>query len=264
MRAGVTVVDPATTWVDVDVELAPDVTLLPGTQLHGATRVGGGRGDRPGHHADRLRGRAAARSVVRTHGSARVIGAGATRRPVRLPAPGHACSARAARSARSSRPRTPRSATGAKVPHLSYVGDATIGEGSQHRRGHDLRQLRRRRQAPHRRSATTSGSAADNMFVAPVDDRRRRVHRRPARSSTRTSRRARSPSAAARQRNIEGWVARRAGRDAGGRGGARRAPRRRSADAPANGSAAPTTGQDRRGRDAAAMTGIKHDAARRT
>ena len=36
MRAGVTVVDPATTWVDVEVELAADVTLLPGTQLHGA------------------------------------------------------------------------------------------------------------------------------------------------------------------------------------------------------------------------------------
>ena len=34
MVAGVTVVDPATTWVDVDVELARDVTLLPGTQLH--------------------------------------------------------------------------------------------------------------------------------------------------------------------------------------------------------------------------------------
>src|SRR5690606_35839446 len=39
MREGVTVVDPATTWVDSTVELAPDVTLLPGTQLHGATVV---------------------------------------------------------------------------------------------------------------------------------------------------------------------------------------------------------------------------------
>ena len=39
MRAGVTVVDPATTWVDVDVELERDVTILPGTQLYGATVV---------------------------------------------------------------------------------------------------------------------------------------------------------------------------------------------------------------------------------
>jgi bifunctional UDP-N-acetylglucosamine pyrophosphorylase/glucosamine-1-phosphate N-acetyltransferase len=39
MRAGVTVVDPTSTFVDVSVELAADVTLLPGTQLHGATSV---------------------------------------------------------------------------------------------------------------------------------------------------------------------------------------------------------------------------------
>jgi bifunctional UDP-N-acetylglucosamine pyrophosphorylase/glucosamine-1-phosphate N-acetyltransferase len=42
MREGVTVVDPATTWVDADVDLAPDVTLLPGVQLHGATSVEAG------------------------------------------------------------------------------------------------------------------------------------------------------------------------------------------------------------------------------
>ena len=40
MREGVTVMDPATTWVDADVVLAPDVTILPGTQLLGATVVG--------------------------------------------------------------------------------------------------------------------------------------------------------------------------------------------------------------------------------
>jgi bifunctional UDP-N-acetylglucosamine pyrophosphorylase/glucosamine-1-phosphate N-acetyltransferase len=40
MKDGVTVVDPASTWVDVTVELARDVTLLPGVQLHGSTRVG--------------------------------------------------------------------------------------------------------------------------------------------------------------------------------------------------------------------------------
>jgi bifunctional UDP-N-acetylglucosamine pyrophosphorylase/glucosamine-1-phosphate N-acetyltransferase len=39
MRAGVTVVDPATTWIDADVHLAPDVTLHPSVYLHGATAV---------------------------------------------------------------------------------------------------------------------------------------------------------------------------------------------------------------------------------
>src|SRR5207342_3079287 len=39
MRDGVTVMDPATTWIDADVKLAEDVTLLPGVQLLGATVV---------------------------------------------------------------------------------------------------------------------------------------------------------------------------------------------------------------------------------
>ncbi len=42
MLNGVTVADPASTWVDVDVQIAPDVTLLPGTSLCGETRVGAG------------------------------------------------------------------------------------------------------------------------------------------------------------------------------------------------------------------------------
>lgn len=40
MRAGVTIVDPATTYIDAEVELGEDVTVLPGTHLLGRTRVG--------------------------------------------------------------------------------------------------------------------------------------------------------------------------------------------------------------------------------
>ena len=40
MRAGVTIVDPATTWIDVDVSIGQDATVLPGTQLLGATSIG--------------------------------------------------------------------------------------------------------------------------------------------------------------------------------------------------------------------------------
>ena len=40
MRAGVTIVDPATTWIDVDVSIGQDTTVLPGTQLLGATTIG--------------------------------------------------------------------------------------------------------------------------------------------------------------------------------------------------------------------------------
>ncbi|MCL3776822.1 MULTISPECIES: NTP transferase domain-containing protein [unclassified Actinomyces] len=49
MEEGVGVTDPATTWVDVDVELARDVTLEPGVVLHGRTRVG--EGARVGAHS---------------------------------------------------------------------------------------------------------------------------------------------------------------------------------------------------------------------
>src|SRR4051794_24986588 len=40
-RSGVTIVDPATTWIDVDVTIGRDTVIQPGTQLLGATRIGG-------------------------------------------------------------------------------------------------------------------------------------------------------------------------------------------------------------------------------
>ena len=57
MRDGVTVVDPATTWIDADVVLERDVTILPGrpaARRHGGRR---GRGRRPRLHAQGRRGR---------------------------------------------------------------------------------------------------------------------------------------------------------------------------------------------------------------
>ena len=57
---------------------------------------------------------------------------------------------------------------GSKVPHLSYIGDADIGRGLQHRRRLDHRQLRRPPASTGRRSATASRSASTPTFVAPV------------------------------------------------------------------------------------------------
>src|SRR6201992_3721308 len=48
MRAGVTIVDPATTWLDAEVTLAPDVQIGPGTQLEGRTTVASGASVGPG------------------------------------------------------------------------------------------------------------------------------------------------------------------------------------------------------------------------
>src|SRR5690606_10772439 len=68
MRSGVTVVDPATTWVDATVDLAQDVTLLPGTQLHGATSVAAGASVGPDTTLTDVEVGEGA-SVVRSHGT---------------------------------------------------------------------------------------------------------------------------------------------------------------------------------------------------
>ena len=65
---------------------------------------------------------------------------------------------------------------GAKVPHLSYIGDADVGAGIEPRGGHDHGQLRRPRQAPHEIGAGVR-TGVDTTLVAPVDGRRRRLHR---------------------------------------------------------------------------------------
>src|SRR5207253_10307798 len=67
--------DPATTWVDVDVVLAEDVTLLPGVQLLGATKVDEDAVIGPDCTLKDVEVGAGAK-VVRTHGELAVIGAG--------------------------------------------------------------------------------------------------------------------------------------------------------------------------------------------
>ena len=56
-RGGVTVIDPATTWIDVDVAVGRDTVIAPGSQLLGDTRVGTGCRIGPDHHAGRRPGR---------------------------------------------------------------------------------------------------------------------------------------------------------------------------------------------------------------
>jgi bifunctional UDP-N-acetylglucosamine pyrophosphorylase/glucosamine-1-phosphate N-acetyltransferase len=128
MRAGVTVLDPSTTWVDVGVELAPDVTLLPGTQLLGATRVAGGATVGPDTTlADCEIGPGA--EVIRTHGSGATIAAGASVGPFSFLRPGTVLGERGKIGAYVET-KNASIGTGSKVPHLSYVGDAEIGEHS--------------------------------------------------------------------------------------------------------------------------------------
>jgi len=126
MVAGVTVVDPATTWVDVDVELARDVTLLPGTQLHGATVVAEGATVGPDTTLTDVEVGPGA-TVVRTHGSLAVIGARATVGPFAYLRPGTVLG-EDGKIGTFVETKNAQIGAGSKVPHLSYVGDATIGE----------------------------------------------------------------------------------------------------------------------------------------
>jgi bifunctional UDP-N-acetylglucosamine pyrophosphorylase/glucosamine-1-phosphate N-acetyltransferase len=128
MRAGVTVLDPATTWVDVGVRLGRDVTLLPGTQLHGATLVEDGATVGPDTTLDDVLVRAGA-TVVRTHGRRAEIGPGASVGPFSFLRPGTRLGADGKIGAYVET-KNAVIGEGSKVPHLSYVGDAEIGDGA--------------------------------------------------------------------------------------------------------------------------------------
>jgi bifunctional UDP-N-acetylglucosamine pyrophosphorylase/glucosamine-1-phosphate N-acetyltransferase len=128
MRDGVTVLDPVTTWVDAGVQLDPDVTLLPGVQLHGGTRVSGGAVIGPDVTLTDTDVGAGAR-IQRTVAVQAVIGPDATVGPFAYLRPG-AVLADGAHVGTYVEVKNSEIGAGSKVPHLSYVGDATIGAGS--------------------------------------------------------------------------------------------------------------------------------------
>ncbi|MBY6364255.1 bifunctional UDP-N-acetylglucosamine diphosphorylase/glucosamine-1-phosphate N-acetyltransferase GlmU [Rhodococcoides corynebacterioides] len=128
MRAGVTVIDPASTWVDIDVTIGRDAVLHPGTHLHGATEIGEDAVVGPDTTLTDVSVGPGA-TVVRTHGSESTVGAGAVVGPFTYLRPGTELGAAGKLGAFVE---TKNAAIGAhsKVPHLTYVGDATIGEHS--------------------------------------------------------------------------------------------------------------------------------------
>ncbi len=165
MRDGVTVMDPTTTWIDSDVVLAQDVTLLPGTQLLGATVVSEDAVIGPDTTLKDCEIGAGAR-VVRTHGELAVVGPEATVGPFSYLRPGTQLGVRGKIGAFVE---TKNAVIGAdaKVPHLSYVGDAEIGEGTNIGAGTIFANYDG--VAKHR---TTVGQHArtgsNNTFVAPI------------------------------------------------------------------------------------------------
>ena len=165
MRDGVTVVDPATTWVDVDVELARDVTILPGTQLLGATVVGEDAVVGPDSTLKDCEVGAGAR-VVRTHAELAVVGERAEVGPFSYLRPGTRLGA-GGKIGGFVETKNAAIGDGAKVPHLSYVGDAEIGEGTNIGAGtifanYDGIAKHRTRVGKHAKTGS------NNTFVAPV------------------------------------------------------------------------------------------------
>ncbi|WP_430867611.1 bifunctional UDP-N-acetylglucosamine diphosphorylase/glucosamine-1-phosphate N-acetyltransferase GlmU [Demequina aurantiaca] len=128
MREGVTIQDPATTWIDSDVALSADVTILPGTQLKGATTVATGAVVGPDTTLTDVEVGAGA-TVLRSHGSLAVIAAGAVVGPFSYLRPGTELGVDGKIGA-FVETKNAKIGAGSKVPHLSYVGDATVGEGT--------------------------------------------------------------------------------------------------------------------------------------
>lgn len=127
MRAGVTIVDPATTWVDITVTLERDVVLRPGVQLHGGTRIREGAEIGPECTlTDTVVGPGAV--VVRTQAVGAEIGPEATVGPYSYLRPGTRLGAKG-KIGGFVETKKAEIGEGSKVPHLSYVGDAAIGAG---------------------------------------------------------------------------------------------------------------------------------------
>jgi len=128
MREGVTVIDPATTWVHASVDLAADVVLLPGTSLEGATSIAAGA--RIGPDTTLVDVEVGEQAVVtRTQASLSVIGPGANVGPFAYLRPGTTLGA-GGKIGTFVEAKNARIGAGAKAPHLSYLGDAVIGEGA--------------------------------------------------------------------------------------------------------------------------------------
>ena len=162
---GVSIVDPATTWIDADVVLAPDVELLPGTHLKGATLVQRGATVGPDTTlVDCEIGENA--TIKRTDATLAVIGAGASVGPFAYLRPGTYLGADGKIGAFVETKNSTIGA-GSKVPHLSYIGDTTVGEQSNIGAGTITANY-----DGVNKSATVVGShvrtGSHNVFVAPV------------------------------------------------------------------------------------------------
>jgi bifunctional UDP-N-acetylglucosamine pyrophosphorylase/glucosamine-1-phosphate N-acetyltransferase len=153
MLAGVTIVDPASTWIDPSVELQPDSTVQPFTVLRGSTTVAAGA--EVGPHAV---------AVDSEIGPDALVG------PFCYLRPGTVLE-RDAKAGAFVEVKNSRLGAGVKAPHQSYIGDADIGEGTNIGAGNITANFPHQPGKP--KARTTIGrnvrTGVHNAFVAPVE-----------------------------------------------------------------------------------------------
>jgi len=128
MREGVTIIDPTTTWIDATATLAKDVTLHPGSAILGLTTIATGAVIGPRTTLTNCVVKEGA-SVLESIATDTVIGEASTVGPFTYLRSGTVLGD-SAKAGAFVEMKNSTLGTGSKVPHLSYVGDATIGEGS--------------------------------------------------------------------------------------------------------------------------------------
>jgi bifunctional UDP-N-acetylglucosamine pyrophosphorylase / glucosamine-1-phosphate N-acetyltransferase len=153
MLAGVTIVDPRTTWIEPTVELEPDATIEPFTYLRGTTRVAAG-------------------AVVGANTVAidARVGANATIGPFCYLRPGTALG-ESSKAGTFVEIKNSRIGDRTKVPHLSYIGDAEIGPDTNVGAGAITANFPHRPGRPKGRTRIGSNvrTGIHNGFVAPVE-----------------------------------------------------------------------------------------------
>jgi len=153
MLAGVTIVDPQTTWIEPSVELAPDTTIHPFSVLRGETTVATG-------------------AEIQSHVVAvdTRIGPGAIVGPFCYLRPGTVLDARS-KAGTFVELKNSHIGEGTKVPHLSYLGDADVGDGTNVAAGNITVNYPHQEGRP--KSETKIGAnvrtGVQNAFVAPVE-----------------------------------------------------------------------------------------------
>jgi bifunctional UDP-N-acetylglucosamine pyrophosphorylase / glucosamine-1-phosphate N-acetyltransferase len=166
MRSGVLLLDPATTWIDVTATLEADAVVDQNSQILGSSSVAAGAVVGPDTTLiDTVV--AAGATVLRTHAIGASVGPAATVGPFSFLRPGTRLAAKS-KIGGFVEAKNAELGEGAKVPHLSYVGDATIGAGANIGAGTIFANY-----DGLRKSRTTVGEAAfvgsDSVLIAPVE-----------------------------------------------------------------------------------------------